>query len=77
MLEGEAQVELDEEEQKELEKELAQKYGRRQLGTNADRYVEPEAELDSEGKFISGFAWLRRHSEMLTVMTCRRGDRRA
>ncbi|OCH88493.1 hypothetical protein OBBRIDRAFT_836549 [Obba rivulosa] len=47
-LEGEGQVELDEEEQRELE----QKFTRRQLGTNADRYVEPEPELDSEGEEI-------------------------
>jgi hypothetical protein len=45
LLEGEEECELDEEEQK----ELAQKYGRRQLGTNADRYAEPDPELDSEG----------------------------
>ena len=44
-LEGEEEAELDEEEQK----ELAQKYARRQLGTNADRYVESDPELDSEG----------------------------
>ena len=45
MLEYEEEVELDEEEQKEFER----KYARRQLGSNADRYVEPEPELDSEG----------------------------
>ena len=45
VLEDEQEVELDEEETKELEK----KYARRQLGTNADRYAEPEPELDSDG----------------------------
>ncbi|KAM5538821.1 hypothetical protein V8D89_007543 [Ganoderma adspersum] len=52
VLEGEAAFELDEEEQKEYERELHQKYGRRQLGTNADRYAEPEPELDSEGEEV-------------------------
>lgn len=45
VLEGEEAQELDEEEQKELER----KFARRQLGTNADRYVEPDPELDSDG----------------------------
>ncbi len=36
---------MDEEEKREFE----QRYSRRQLGSNADRYVEPEPELDSEG----------------------------
>ena len=49
LLEGEGAAELDEEEQKEYERELQERYGRRQLGTNADRYVEPEPEVDSEG----------------------------
>ncbi|PSS11039.1 hypothetical protein PHLCEN_2v3335 [Hermanssonia centrifuga] len=48
VLEDEEDVELEEEEAKELQ----QKYSRRQLGTNADRYVEPEPELDSEGEQI-------------------------
>ncbi|TBU43040.1 hypothetical protein BD309DRAFT_865097 [Dichomitus squalens] len=52
LLEGENAAELDEEEQKEYERELEQRYGRRQLGTNADRYVEPEPELDSQGEEI-------------------------
>ncbi|GJF00161.1 hypothetical protein PsYK624_164400 [Phanerochaete sordida] len=43
---------MDEEEAKEYEKELQRKFGRRQLGTNADRYAEPEPELDSEGEPI-------------------------
>ena len=45
VLEEEQEVELTEEEAKDLE----QKYARRQLGSNADRYVEPEPELDSDG----------------------------
>lgn len=49
VLEGEEPEELDEEEQAELQ----QKYSRRALGTNADRYVEPEPELDSDGASAS------------------------
>ena len=45
LLEGEQVEELDDEEAQELQ----QRYSRRQLGTNADRYVEPEPELDSDG----------------------------
>lgn len=45
LLEGEQEAEVDEEEAKEFER----KYSRRQLGSNADRYAEPEPELDSEG----------------------------
>ncbi|EMD35179.1 hypothetical protein CERSUDRAFT_116640 [Gelatoporia subvermispora B] len=48
VLEGEEQVEQDEEEAQELQ----QKYARRQLGSNADRYVEPEPELDSGGEEV-------------------------
>ncbi|KAI0056905.1 hypothetical protein BV25DRAFT_1909692 [Artomyces pyxidatus] len=48
VLEGERPEELDEEEARELET----KYSRRQLGTNADRYVEPEPELGSDGEEI-------------------------
>lgn len=48
VLEGEAEEELDEEEAA----ERAQKYSRRQLGTNADRYVEPEPELGSDGTYL-------------------------
>ena len=44
LLEGEG-AEEDEEEAA----ARAAKYSRRQLGTNADRYVEPEPELDSDG----------------------------
>jgi len=45
-LEDEQEVELDEEDIQELQ----QKFGRRQLGTNADRYAEEEPELDSDGE---------------------------
>jgi hypothetical protein len=31
--------------------EIAQKYSKRRLETNVDRYNEPEPELDSEGEF--------------------------
>ncbi|KAK7455899.1 hypothetical protein VKT23_010937 [Stygiomarasmius scandens] len=48
LLEGEEYEELDEEEMAERQ----QKYSRRQLGTNADRYAEPEPELDSDGEPI-------------------------
>ncbi|KAF9477435.1 hypothetical protein BDN70DRAFT_110633 [Pholiota conissans] len=52
VLEGEGAPALTEEEQAELARETAQKYSRRQLGTNADRYKEEEPELDSEGEPI-------------------------
>ncbi|KAH8101265.1 hypothetical protein BXZ70DRAFT_1007646 [Cristinia sonorae] len=48
VLEDEQEVELDEEQLAELQ----QKYSRRQLGSNADRYEEPEPELDSDGEPI-------------------------
>lgn len=51
VLEGEQDVELDEEEAKEMQA----KYSRRQLGTNVDRYKEPEPELDSDGKVCSWY----------------------
>lgn len=53
VLEGERRPSLTEEEEAELAKELAEKYSRRQLGTNADRYKEEEPELDSDGVFSS------------------------
>ncbi|KAI0341215.1 hypothetical protein BDW22DRAFT_1430350 [Trametopsis cervina] len=72
VLEGEGEQELDEEEQK----ELAQKYSRRQLGTNADRYVESDPELDSEGEPIvepevdlSTFLERQRVSEVPSVVS--------
>ncbi|KZT05311.1 uncharacterized protein LAESUDRAFT_727268 [Laetiporus sulphureus 93-53] len=48
VLEDEEEGEPDEEDQQEVER----KYARRELGTNADRYAEPEPELDSEGEEI-------------------------
>ncbi|PBK87712.1 hypothetical protein ARMGADRAFT_452471 [Armillaria gallica] len=48
VLEGEAPVEEDDEERAEKER----KFSRRDLGTNADRYAEPEPELDSDGEPI-------------------------
>ncbi|PPQ94353.1 hypothetical protein CVT25_000681 [Psilocybe cyanescens] len=52
LLEGEGKVPLTEEEEAELAKEVAAKYSRRSLGTNADRYKEEEVELDSDGEPI-------------------------
>ncbi|KAG6846721.1 hypothetical protein H0H93_012236 [Arthromyces matolae] len=48
VLDGEKEEELDEEEAA----ERAAKYSRRRLGTNADRYEEPEPELGSDGEPI-------------------------
>ncbi|KAI0776722.1 hypothetical protein BD413DRAFT_227725 [Trametes elegans] len=48
LLEDEQPVEVDEEEQRELER----KFARRHLGSNADRYAEPEPELNSEGEEV-------------------------
>ncbi|KAG2353122.1 hypothetical protein BDR07DRAFT_1615157 [Suillus spraguei] len=50
VLEDEEVVALDPD--SEEAKELQKKYSRRQLGSNADRYVEPEPELDSDGEEI-------------------------
>lgn len=55
VLEGE---EVDEEEDEEAAAERARKFSRRQLGSNADRYVEPEPELGSDG-MGSLHAWCR------------------
>ena len=63
-------VEMDEEEVAEMQK----KYARRELGTNVDRYKEPEPELDSEGACIRTFENTVCDSH---IRTCRRGDRRA
>lgn len=52
LLEGEGNPDLSQEEAAELKKELTQKYGRRKLGTNLDRYKEEEVELDSDGMLI-------------------------
>lgn len=51
LLEGEGKQDLTEEEEKELEKELREKFGRRKLGSNEDRYKEEEPELDENGQF--------------------------
>jgi hypothetical protein len=48
LFDGESKTEVTEEEAAEVERELREKYGRRRLGTNADRYKE-EVELDSDG----------------------------
>jgi hypothetical protein len=48
VLEGESNE--DGEEDEEAEREEARKYSRRQLGSNADRYVEPGPELNSDGE---------------------------
>ncbi|KAJ6616305.1 hypothetical protein B0H10DRAFT_2190553 [Mycena sp. CBHHK59/15] len=50
LLEGEGPDDDDDEEAAERKAELAQQFARRQLGTNADRYVEPEPELGSDGE---------------------------
>ncbi|KAG2135386.1 uncharacterized protein EDB93DRAFT_826863 [Suillus bovinus] len=50
VLEGEQVVDLDPD--SEEAKELQQKYARRHLGSNADRYAELEPELDSDGEEI-------------------------
>jgi hypothetical protein len=50
VLEDEQVVDLDPD--SEEAKELQQKYARRQLASNADRYVELEPELDSDGEEI-------------------------
>ncbi|CAA7264000.1 unnamed protein product [Cyclocybe aegerita] len=52
LLEGEGKPSLTEEEEAELAKELREKYSRRNLGTNADRYKEEQPELDSDGEPI-------------------------
>ncbi|KAJ8690827.1 hypothetical protein PTI98_012226 [Pleurotus ostreatus] len=49
LLDGE---EPPDEEDEEAARELEQKFSRRQLGSNADRYAEPEPELDSDGEPI-------------------------
>lgn len=47
VLEDEEEIEIDPE--SEEFKEFQQKYSRRQLGSNADRYKEPEPALNSDG----------------------------
>ena len=53
VLEGERKPDLEDEEEAERARELAQKFSRRQLGTNTDRYKEEEVELDSDGEFAA------------------------
>ncbi|OJT14421.1 hypothetical protein TRAPUB_8999 [Trametes pubescens] len=48
LLEDEEPEEIDEEEQEEVER----RFSRRQLVSNADRYAEPEPELNSEGEEV-------------------------
>ena len=43
----------DSEVDKEVKREEERKYSRRQLGSNADQYVEPEPELNSDGMYQS------------------------
>ena len=50
VLEGERKPELTEEEEAELAREIRERYSRRRLGTNEDRYKEEEVELDSDGE---------------------------
>ncbi|KAF7316524.1 hypothetical protein MIND_00171700 [Mycena indigotica] len=50
VLEDEELVDPQGEEAAEIAAEMARKFSRRQLGTNADRYVEPEPELDDDGQ---------------------------
>ena len=48
---GSEDTSATDEEDEEAAAELTAKFSRRQLGTNADRYKEPEPELDSDGTF--------------------------
>ncbi|KAJ7085170.1 hypothetical protein B0H15DRAFT_379260 [Mycena belliarum] len=50
VLEGEQAAADDDEEAAAAAAELARKFSRRQLGTNADRYEEPAPALDSDGE---------------------------
>lgn len=52
LLEGEGPEDEDDEEAREAREEMARKYARRQLGSNAERYKEEEPELDSEGTCV-------------------------
>ena len=53
MLEGEGPEDEDDEEAREAREEMSRKYSRRQLGSNANRYMEEEPELDSEGTYLA------------------------
>jgi hypothetical protein len=48
LLEGE---QLEEETEGEAAERL-RKFSKRELGSNADRYIEPEPELDSDGEYL-------------------------
>ncbi|KAJ7203354.1 hypothetical protein GGX14DRAFT_551797 [Mycena pura] len=50
VLEDETVIADDDPAAAEIAAENARKFSRRQLGTNVDRYVEPEPELDSDGE---------------------------
>ncbi|KAJ7064753.1 hypothetical protein C8F01DRAFT_774424 [Mycena amicta] len=52
VLEDEELLDPEDEEAAEIAAELAKKFSRRQLGTNSDRYVEAEPELDDDGEPI-------------------------
>ncbi|KAF9039002.1 hypothetical protein BDZ89DRAFT_945505 [Hymenopellis radicata] len=52
LLDGD-KVKQTEEDDDEEQRERAQKYSRRKLGTNTDRYKEEEPELDSDGAYLS------------------------
>ena len=43
---------MEGEEAEEEAADIAKKYSRRPLDTNADRYVEPDPELDSDGMIL-------------------------
>ena len=60
VLAGERPEELDEEEAEELQK----RYSRRQLGSNADRYAEPEPELGSDGASCPPLVNRWKHSDI-------------
>ena len=53
LLEGEGPEDEDDEEAREAREEMSRKYSRRQLGSNANRYMEEEPELDSEGMYLA------------------------
>ena len=57
VLEGERKPELTEEEEAELAREIREKYSRRQLGTNEDRYKEEEVELGSDGGYTDRYIY--------------------
>ena len=71
VLEDEEVVELDPNSEEAVEaREFQQKFSRRQLGSNADRYAEPEPVLNSDGTPI---AYRLYHSCCLLRSNYRRG----